>query len=132
MDIALLLIRLVFGLTFAAHGTQKLFGWFGGHGLEGTAGFFESLGLKPGKMMALMAGIGEVVGGLLIAFGFLTEVGAVLMIVPMLVAIFKVHGQNGYWATEGGYEYNLAIITVAVALVLAGPGAYSIDAWMLG
>ncbi|WP_261132422.1 DoxX family protein [Bacillus sp. Marseille-Q3570] len=132
MDLALLLIRLVFGLTFAAHGTQKLLGWFGGHGLEGTAGFFESLGLKPGKTMALMAGLGEVVGGLLIAFGFLTEVGAVLMIVPMLVAIFKVHGQNGYWATEGGYEYNLAIITVAVALVLAGPGAYSIDALMLG
>ncbi|MGP4082050.1 DoxX family protein [Pseudalkalibacillus sp. R45] len=132
MDLALLLIRLVFGLTFAAHGTQKLFGWFGGHGLEGTAGFFESLGLKPGKTMALMAGLGEVAGGLLIAFGFLTEVGAVLMIVPMLVAIFKVHGPNGYWATEGGYEYNLAIITVAVALVLAGPGAYSLDAWMLG
>ncbi len=132
MDIALLLLRLVFGLTFAAHGIQKLFGWFGGHGLEGTAGFFESLGLKPGRTMALMAGLGELVGGLLIAFGLLTEVGAVLMIVPMLIAIFKVHGKNGYWATDGGYEYNLAIITVAVALVFAGPGAYSLDALLLG
>ncbi|MGM7700807.1 DoxX family protein [Pseudalkalibacillus sp. Hm43] len=128
MDIALLILRVVFGVTFAAHGTQKLFGWFGGHGLQGTGGFFESLGLKPGYTMALMAGLGELVGGLLIAFGFLTQLGAVLMIVPMIIAIMKVHGQNGYWATEGGFEYNLAIIAVAVAVGLAGPGLYSLDA----
>lgn len=128
MDIALLILRIVFGVTFAAHGTQKLFGWFGGHGLQGTGGFFESLGLKPGHTMALMAGLGELIGGLLIAFGFLTQLGSILMIVPMIVAIMKVHGKNGYWAAEGGFEYNLAIIAVAIAVGLAGPGLYSIDA----
>ncbi|WP_349410166.1 DoxX family protein [Pseudalkalibacillus sp. SCS-8] len=128
MDIALLLLRVVFGVTFAAHGTQKLFGWFGGHGLAGTGGFFESIGIKPGYTMALIAGAGELIGGLLIAFGFLTQLGAVLMIVPMIVAIMKVHGKNGYWISEGGIEYNIAIIAVAIAIGLAGPGMYSLDA----
>lgn len=126
MDLGLLLIRLVFGLSFAAHGTQKLFGWFGGHGLTGTAGWLESIGIKPGKLNALLAGLGEVVGGLLLAMGLGLPVAALLITVAMLVAILKVHGRNGYWVTAGGYEYNLAIIVVAVGIALVGPGAYTL------
>lgn len=127
-SLGLLVIRLVFGLTFAAHGTQKLFGWFGGHGLDGTGGFFESIGIKPGKPMALLAGLGETLGGLAFALGLLVPVASIFIIVPMIVGIAKVHGPNGYWATGGGYEYNVAIIAVAVGIALTGPGAYSIDA----
>lgn len=126
IDIGLLLIRLVFGLTFAAHGAQKLFGWFGGHGIAGTAGWLESIGMKPGKLMALTAGLGEVVGGLLLAIGFGLPVAALLITASMLVAILKVHVKNGYWVTAGGYEYNLSIIVVAVGMALVGPGAYTL------
>ncbi|WNC15230.1 DoxX family protein [Brevibacillus brevis] len=124
MDLGLLIIRLVIGLTFAAHGTQKLFGWFGGHGLKGTAGWLESIGVKPGVLMALLAGLGELVGGLLFAAGVWTWVGAALIVITMLMAIVKVHGPNGYWATQNGYEYNLALIAIAVGVALIGPGAY--------
>jgi putative oxidoreductase len=125
--LGLLIIRLVFGLTFAAHGSQKLFGWFGGHGLAGTAGWLESIGLKPGKFHALLAGVGEVACGLLLALGLWMPVAALLIVAAMLVAIVKVHGPNGYIA-QGGYEYNLAIIAVSVGLALTGPGAYSVAA----
>ncbi len=131
MSLGLLLIRLVVGLTFAGHGVQKLFGWFGGHGLKGTAGFMESIGMKPGYLMALMAGLGEVLGGLLFAAGLLTPLGAALIIITMLVAIFTVHGKNGYWVTSNGYEYNLMLIVVALGVALIGPGAYSLDALWL-
>ena len=124
MDLGLLIIRLVIGLTFAAHGTQKLFGWFGGYGLKGTGGWLDSIGVKPGVFMALLAGLGELVGGLLLAAGVGTWVGAILIAVTMLVAIVKVHGPNGYWATQNGYEYNLALIAVAIGVALVGPGAY--------
>jgi putative oxidoreductase len=124
MNIGLLLIRLVVGLTFAGHGTQKLFGWFGGHGLKGTAGWLESIGVKPGMLMAFLAGAGELVGGLLFAAGVLTPVGAFLIVVTMLVAIFTVHGKNGYWVTQNGFEYNLILIAIAVGVALIGPGAY--------
>lgn len=125
-NLGLLLIRLVFGLTFAAHGTQKLFGWFGGHGLNGTAGWLESIGMKPGKLNALVAGLGELVGGLLLALGFGLPVAAFLITAAMLVAIIKVHSKS-YWATAGGFEYNLAIIAVAIGMALVGPGAYSLQ-----
>jgi putative oxidoreductase len=128
IDLGLLVIRLVFGLTFAAHGTQKLFGWFGGYGLAGTGGWLESLGLKPGKFHAALAGIGEVAGGLLLAAGLWTSVAALLIAAAMLVAIVKVHGPKGYWATAGGFEYNLAIIAVAVGVALTGPGQYGLPA----
>jgi putative oxidoreductase len=131
-SIGLLLIRLVFGLTFAGHGAQKLFGWFGGHGLKGTAGWMESIGLKPGKMMAFAAGLSELIGGLFFALGLLTPLAALLMIVPMIVAIAKVHGPNGYWITQNGYEYNLAIIAVAVGVALIGPGQYALDTIIFG
>lgn len=127
-SIGLLLIRLVLGLTFAAHGTQKLFGWFGGYGLEGMTGYFESIGLKPGRTMAVLAGVGEILSGLFFAAGFLTPLAALAVVVIMLVAIAKVTGQNGYWITANGTEYSVAIIVVAVGLALTGPGAYAVDA----
>lgn len=124
-SMGLLVIRLVFGLVFAAHGAQKLFGWFGGYGLAGTGGFFESLGMKPGKFYAGLAGAGELVAGLLLALGLWTPVAAFLMVVTMLVAIVKVHGPKGLLA-QGGYELNLSIIAAAVGVALAGPGAYTV------
>ncbi|MFY4774101.1 DoxX family protein [Metabacillus sp. RGM 3146] len=126
--LGLLLIRLVIGLSFVGHGSQKLFGSFGGHGIEGTGGFFESIGIKPGKTMALMAGLSELVGGLLFALGFLTPLGALAIIVTMLIAIVKVHGANGFWVTQNGYEFNLVLIVVALGVALIGAGQYSLDA----
>lgn len=131
MEWGLLLLRVVIGLLFAGHGMQKLAGWFGGHGLQGTGGFFDSIGIKPGKTMALFAGLGEVAGGLLFAFGLLTPLAALLIVVPMLIAIAKVHGKNGLWITQNGYEYNLVLIVIAVAVALIGPGDYSLDALWL-
>lgn len=129
-SIGLLLVRLVFGLTFAGHGAQKLFGWFGGHGLAGTGAFFDSIGVKPGRPMATLAGLGEFVGGLLLAAGLFTPLAALAITVTMLVAIFTVTGKNGYWITENGYEYSVAIIAVAIGVALTGPGAYALDAFI--
>lgn len=127
-SLVLLLLRLVIGLSFAGHGAQKLFGSFGGHGIEGTAGFFDSIGIKPGKTMAIVAGVSEVVGGLLFAVGLLTPFAVFLIIATMLVAIIKVHGANGFWSTQNGYEYNAVLIIAALAVAVIGPGAFSIDA----
>ncbi|MBB2483489.1 DoxX family protein [Bacillus sp. APMAM] len=126
-SLGLLLIRVILGASFAAHGSQKLFGWFGGHGLAGTGGFFESIGITPGKTMAFLAGLGELVGGLLFAFGLLTPIGTILIALTMIVAIAKVHGPNG-WIKPNGYEYNLLLIVVAIGVALVGPGTYAIDA----
>ncbi|MBA2876312.1 DoxX family protein [Thermaerobacillus caldiproteolyticus] len=128
MNIGLLMIRLVIGLTFMGHGAQKLFGWFGGHGLKGTGGWLESIGIKPGVTMALLAGLGEFVGGALFAAGFLTPVASALIVITMLVAIVKVHGPNGYWITQNGFEYNLILLVVAIGVALIGPGQYALDA----
>jgi putative oxidoreductase len=124
MDLGLLIIRLVIGLSFVGHGAQKLFGWFGGYGLKGTGGWMDSIGMKPGVTMALLAGLSELVGGLLLATGVGTWIGALLIAATMLVAIVKVHGQNGYWVTQNGYEYNLTLIAVVIGVALIGPGAY--------
>jgi putative oxidoreductase len=126
--LGLLLIRVVVGLTFVGHGAQKLFGSFGGHGIEGTAGFFESIGLKPGRTRVVAAGVAELVGGLLFALGFLTPLAALAIIGTMLIAIVKVHGPNGYWATQNGYELNLIILVIALGVALTGAGSYSLDA----
>jgi putative oxidoreductase len=126
MSYGLLLIRLVVGLTFAGHGAQKMFGWFGGHGLKGTAGWLESIGIKPGMLMAFLAALSEIVGGLLFAAGLWLPIAAALIVLTMLVAIFTVHGKNGYWVTQNGFEYNLILIAVAIGVALVGPGAYSI------
>lgn len=130
MALGLLIIRLVIGLTMAAHGTQKLFGWFGGYGPKGTGGFFESIGIKPGIFMAVVAGLGELVGGLLFAAGLWTEVGAALIIITMIMAIIKVHGKNGYWVTSNGFEYNFALLVIALSVALIGAGDFSLDAHM--
>ncbi|WP_350019347.1 DoxX family protein [Priestia flexa] len=128
ISIGLLLIRLVIGLSFMAHGAQKLFGWFGGHGLKGTGGWFECIGMKPGVRMALIAGLSELVGGALFAVGFLTPLAALMIAGTMLIAIIKVHGPNGYWSTQNGYEYNLTLLVVAISIAIIGPGYYAIDA----
>ncbi|KOP30481.1 oxidoreductase [Exiguobacterium sp. BMC-KP] len=128
MNTGLLIIRLIIGLTFAAHGTQKLFGWFGGHGIAGTGGWFESIGMKPGKALAITAGLAELIGGLLFAGGAFLWIAAILIIGSMLVAIVKVHGTNGYWVTQNGYEYNMALIVIALGVAMIGAGDYSLAA----
>lgn len=126
LDLGLFLIRLVVGVLFIGHGAQKLFGWFGGYGLKGTAGWLESIGVRPGVVMAAIAGLGELVGGILFASGFLLWVGAFLIVATMVVAIATVHGKNGLWVTQDGFEFNLVLIVVAIGVALAGPGAYAI------
>ena len=127
-DLGLLVIRLVVGLAFAAHGAQKLFGWFGGYGPKGTGGWFESIGIKPGVLAATLVGIVEFGGGLLFAAGLWTTVVAIVLALTMLVAILKVHGKNGFWATSNGYELNLILIAVFVGVALTGAGSYAVDA----
>ena len=127
MKLGLTVLRVVIGALFFGHGTQKLYGWFGGHGIEGTAGFFESLGLKPGRRHATAAGATEAGGGALIALGFLTPAAAASLIGVMSTAIEKVHLKNGPWAGNGGYEYNLVLIAIMVVLADLGPGDFSID-----
>jgi putative oxidoreductase len=129
MDLGRTALRLVIGPLFVGHGTQKLFGWFGGHGLETTAGFFESkLGLKPGKRHATAAGASEAIGGVLLTLGALTPVAAGLVTGTMITAIRKVHAPKGPWATDGGYEYNAVLIAAMLALTADGPGRPSVDA----
>ncbi|MGN7454497.1 DoxX family protein [Paenibacillus pasadenensis] len=128
LDTGLLILRIVVGLLFIGHGAQKLFGWFGGYGIKGTAGWLESLGAKPGALMAVLAGGAELLGGLLLALGLWVWVAAALIVLTMLVAIVKVHGANGIWSTANGYEYNLVLIAAALAIGFTGAGAYSIDA----
>jgi putative oxidoreductase len=124
MNLGLMIIRLVVGISFMGHGAQKLFGWFGGYGPKGTGGWLESIGVKPGVAMAVLAGLSELVGGALFAAGVLTWIGAIFIVLTMLVAIVKVHGQNGYWVDKGGFEYNLVLIAVAIGVALIGPGTY--------
>ena len=130
MKIGRLLLRLVVGGLFVGHGTQKLFGWFGGQGLDATAQGFEHLGLRPGRQNAIAAGMAEAGGGALLAVGLATPLASSVLIATMLTAIHRVHAKNGPWATNGGYEYNLVLILVALALAELGPGELSLDAAM--
>jgi putative oxidoreductase len=123
----LLLIRLVFGLSLAAHGAQKLFGALGGKGPRGTAQGFEQMGFRMPLAMAVLAGGSELGGGLLFAAGLLTPLAAVAMTGVMLIAIATVHWAKGFWVTAGGFEYNLAIIAAAIGIAAAGPGRFSLD-----
>jgi putative oxidoreductase len=130
INIGLLIIRLVIGLLFVGHGAQKLFGWFGGYGLKGTGGWFESIGMKPGVIMALFAGLAELIGGLLFALGLLTPLAGILIAGTMLMAIIKVHAPNGLWATANGYEYNLTLLSVSIGIAFIGPGQYALDSFL--
>jgi putative oxidoreductase len=127
MELGLLVLRLVVGLLFAGHGAQKLFGAFGGHGIEGTGGFFESIGLRPGRFHARAAGFNELAGGVLLALGLFTPIAAALLIATMIAAVITVHWQKGLWNTEGGYEFNLVLGAAAFALAAVGAGPWSLD-----
>jgi len=120
-------VRLGAGVIFAAHGAQKLFGWFGGYGLEGTAGWMESIGLAPGTLMAALAGGAEFFGGLLLIAGFLVRPTAVVLAITMLVAIVTVHLQNGLFMSNNGYEFGLALLVISIGLAVRGAGSLSID-----
>jgi putative oxidoreductase len=127
MDVGLLLIRVVLGAIMAAHGTQKLFGWFGGHGLAGTGSWLGSMGFKPARLHAAVVGLAEFGGGALLALGLLTPLGAAAVAGVMFVAIATVHWSNGFFNASGGYEFNLLIAATAIALAITGPGESSID-----
>jgi putative oxidoreductase len=128
MELGLVVLRVVVGLLFMGHGAQKLFGSFGGHGLEGTAGFFEQgLGIRPGKVHAAGAGMAEFFGGLLLVLGLVTPLAAAALIGVMTVAIATVHWAKGVWTTEGGYEYNAVLMAVVFAVTAVGPGNWSLD-----
>lgn len=127
MDVGILLLRLTVGLALAAHGGQKLFGWFGGYGLDGTGQFLEALGFRPGRRHALAAGLVEFAGGLLLAVGLLTPLAAALVASVMIVAAVTVHGKNGFFITSGGYEFNLVLGVAALSIAFSGPGALSLD-----
>src|SRR5690348_4040080 len=126
MSYGLLLLRLVGGLTISAHGAQKLFGWFGGGGIRGTAGFFENIDFRPPLLLALLAGLGEA-GGLLFAAGFLTPLAALGMTIVMFNAIAVVHWSKGFFNGNGGLEFPLSLATIAIAVAATGPGRFSID-----
>lgn len=128
MDAGLLLARITLGVLMAAHGSQKLLGWFGGYGLAGTAGFFEALGFRPGRLFATAAAVTEVVSGLLLAIGLFGPVPGALMVSVMIVAAISVHWQHGVFAASNGIEVPLLYGAGAAALTLTGPGAYSLDA----
>ena len=127
MTAAILIARLIIGLGVAAHGSQKLFGWFGGGGVSGTAAYMESLGYRPGTLYALASGFGELLGGLLVAVGVLNGIGPALVILVMLVAILTVHLPNGYFNANKGWELPAANIAAALAFDYSGFGKYSLD-----
>lgn len=129
---AALALRVPVGIIFAAHGAQKLFGWFGGYGLDGTGQFFGSIGLNPGYLMALLAGLAEFVGGLALVAGVLVRPAAAALAFTMLVAIFAVHFSKGFFMSSSGYEYALALLAASVALLLSGGGRLSVDRALSG
>jgi putative oxidoreductase len=126
MSYGLLFLRVIAGTTLFAHGAQKLFGWFEGPGPRGTGGYFGSLGFRAPLAMALAAGLSETTG-LLFALGFLTPFAAVAMASVMVVAVGSIHWKNGFWVTNGGFEYNLLVWTVVASVAAIGPGRFSID-----
>lgn len=126
--LAPLAIRAPLGIIFAAHGAQKLFGWFGGYGLNGTAQWMDSIGLQPGLLLALLAGGAEFFGGLALLVGLLVRPASAALAVTMLVAIFSVHVANGLFMANNGFEYALAMLAATVSLTLSGAGRWSVDA----
>jgi putative oxidoreductase len=127
MKLRLLVVRAVVGGLFVGHGAQKLFGWFGGHGPEGTGQFFENVGVRPGRRTAVAAGAAEAGGGALLVAGLFTPLAGAALSGVMITAIRHVHSGKGPWATEGGYEYNLVLLATIFALTEAGPGPIALD-----
>lgn len=128
LDLAFLIARVMIGLLMAAHGAQKLFGWFGGHGLHATGEFFGQLGFQPARFFATVAALAEFTSGLLIALGLFGPIGPALMLSVMVVAALSVHWRNGVFATTNGIELPLLYSIAAVRFALTGPGYYSLDA----
>jgi putative oxidoreductase len=126
-DLGLLIVRAVVGLLFMGHGLQKLAGWFGGAGVAGAGQWMESIGLRPGRRWAVLAGTLETLGGLLVGLGLFYPLGTVFICAVMLMAIARVHWSKGLWVTNGGWEYPLTNIAVTVGLALAGPGRYALE-----
>ena len=120
-------VRIGAGVIFVAHGAQKLFGWFGGYGLEGTAGWMASIGLEPGMLMAALAGSAEFLGGLLLIAGLLVRPAALILAVTMAVAIVTVHLDSGLFMANNGYEFGLALLVISAGLVFRGAGSLSVD-----
>jgi len=127
-DTGILLIRGLFGIAIAAHGAQKVFGWFGGYGLKGTGGFFEGLGFRPGVAFAAAAGLSELGGGVLLTLGLFTPFGAAAVFAAMLVAMVSVHIKNGFFAMGNGIELPFLYAASALGVAFTGPGAFSLDA----
>lgn len=128
LDLGFLIARVMIGLLMAAHGAQKLFGWFGGHGLKATGEFMGQLGFRPARLFATSAALGELTSGVLIAVGLLGPAGPAIMLAVMVVAGISVHWKNGLFATAGGIELPLLYSIAAVRFALTGPGRYSLDA----
>lgn len=128
MEIGILLLRLTVGLTLAAHGAQKLFGWFGGPGLEAAGQGLASLGFHPGRRHAFTAGVVEIGGGLLLALGLFTPAAAAIVFSVMFVAAVSAHVRQGFFITNGGYEYTLVLGLAGLATAFTGPGLLSLDA----
>lgn len=122
-----LALRLPLGIIFAAHGSQKLFGWFGGYGLEGTGQWMASIGLEPGVLMAALSGSAEFFGGVALILGLLTRPAALVLAITMLVAIFSVHIGNGLFMSNNGYEFGLALLAGTASLLISGGGRASLD-----
>jgi len=122
-----LALRLPLGIIFAAHGAQKLFGWFGGYGLEGTGQWMASIGLEPGVFLAALSGSAEFFGGLFLIFGLLVRPTALVLAVTMVVAILSVHISNGLFMSNNGYEFGLALLAGAISLLISGGGRASVD-----
>jgi putative oxidoreductase len=127
LNLGLLILRLVVGLTMAGHGAQKVFGWWGGPGLNGWTSSVVRLRIRPAMPWAWLAAASELGGGLLLALGFLSPLGSLAIMGTMLVAIATVHWANGFWAGKRGYEFNLTLLAAAIAVALSGPGKYSLD-----
>lgn len=127
-NLSILILRIVFGLLFFGHGAQKLFGWFGGGGMEGAYKMTTRLGVWPPKFWAWVVGLSEALGGLALAFGFVTPLAGAVIVGVMLMAIIKVHWRNGLWNTNRGIEFPLLNALLAGFFGIAGPGAYAVDA----
>jgi putative oxidoreductase len=129
MDMALLILRVVVGLLLIGHGTQKLFGWFGGPGIDGFAGGLGRMGFRPARLWSVAAGLAEAGGGLLLALGLLSPLGSLGIVASMLVATFTVHWGKGLFVTTGGPELPITNMAAAVAVAIMGPGRFALDSW---